>query len=369
MHIVHCLTHSDIGGGQEVVFTLVKTLMVQHPDKQFTIVLPSRGLYIERFKYLGANVIEAPFDRISIITLLRSYLLFRKLKPDIVHSHGKGAGFYTRFFPKLFLKTKRVHSYHGFHPPASGVRKTLYLLLESFLLKHTDVVVSVSRSEAEDVLKEFPSVCENLKIIPNCVDQDGIVRRSNDALPGEITAFLDRRKGTFIITMIGREDPVKNYTLAFETVDAVLNKKLPVSFVFIGVNPESPKLAILEKKYPGSIYAISSLENTAPVMAQSNALLITSKKEGAPLVVLESFCFGKPVIGTNVPGIRDLIEPGVNGMLCEENSGAISASIEQLQGNSLFYSKLCEGAFAGAGAMDATAWAGQYYSLYEDRRS
>jgi glycosyltransferase involved in cell wall biosynthesis len=369
MHIVHCLTHSDIGGGQEVVFTLVKTLMVQHPDKKYTVILPSGGLYIERFKYLSANVIEAPFDRISIITLLRSYLLFRKLKPDVLHSHGKGAGFYTRFFPGLFLMTKRVHSYHGFHPPASGVRRTLYLFLESFLLKHTDVIVSVSRSEAEDVLKEFPFIREKLKMIPNRVDQDSIVRRSNDALPGEINAFLDRCKGTFIIAMIGREDPVKNYALAFEAIDTVLGRKIPVSFVFVGVNPASSKLANLVKKYPGSIYAVSSLENTSPVMARSNALLITSKKEGAPLVVLESFCLGKPVIGTNVPGIRDLIDPGENGMLCEENSVSISASIEQLQGNSSLYLKLSEGALAAAGAMDVTAWAGQYYSLYENRRN
>jgi glycosyltransferase involved in cell wall biosynthesis len=369
MHIVHCLTHSDIGGGQEVVFTLVKTLMVQHPDKKFTVVLPSGGLYIERFKYLSANIVEAPFDRISIITLLRSYFLFRSLKPDILHSHGKGAGFYSRFAPGLMLSTRRIHSYHGFHPPASGGTRTLYSILESYLLNHTNALVCVSHSEAEDVLKAFPSIRERMKIIPNCVDQDSVIRRSNEALPKEITAFLERRKETFIVAMIGREDPVKNYPLAFETVDAVLGKKIPISFIFIGVNPASSAFVNLSKKYPDSICGIPSLDNAAPVMARTSALLITSRKEGSPLVVLEAWCLGKPVIGTNVPGICDLVESGVNGILCEENPASISSSIEQIQGDSSLHSKLSEGALAAAAAMDVTAWADRYYSLYENKRN
>jgi glycosyltransferase involved in cell wall biosynthesis len=110
------------------------------------------------------------------------------------------------------------------------------------------------------------------------------------------------------------------------------------------------------------------LENIAPLLSRVNALLITSKKEGSPLVVLEAFCLGKPVIGTNVPGIRDLIDPGKNGVLCDETPASLSAATEGLSRNPSLYKKLCEGALTSAAAKDVTAWAGQYYSLYSNKR-
>jgi glycosyltransferase involved in cell wall biosynthesis len=365
MHIVHCLTHSDIGGGQEMVFTLVKSLMVQHPDKKITIVLPSGGLYIERFKYLSANIVEAPFDRISIITLLRSYFLFRKLKPDILHSHGKGAGFYARFFARSLRNAGRIHTYHGFQPPESTLQKALYLALERFLIRNTDALIAVSNSEAIELQRTFHRSAEKIKELPNVVDFDEIDLRSKDNISKDIEVFLNSNQDSFIVTMIARNDPVKNYGLACEAARLALSRTCSFAFVFVGINPEDVAIQNLTRDFPGSVLAPGLVKNPSAIVARSHAMMLTSRKEGGlPLVLQEGFCLGKPAIGTNVPGIADLVVNRVNGLLCGEEAEQLATALQELQKNTALYNALQKGALATAERFDIPAWTKIYYELY-----
>jgi len=58
--------------------------------------------------------------------------------------------------------------------------------------------------------------------------------------------------------------------------------------------------------------------------------VLPSQYEGTPKALLEAMACGLAVVGTNVPGIRELIQDGVNGLLCEPDVKAISEAIARL---------------------------------------
>ncbi len=361
MHIVQCLTHSIIGGGQQVVCTLVKNLSRLRPDVRHTVVLPARGIFAERFRQLGVSVIELPLDAISPLAALSLRHDLRRLRPDIVHSHGKGAGLYAR---TLGPRSARfVHSFHGFHAPPGPVSRRLYTSLERLLLKKTDRVVNVSAGEQADFQRQCRVPEDRCTVIPNVVDGDDLKKRARNALPDVLRKFFD---SGFIVAMIGRDDPLKNYPLAFSAARTLLDADPRMRFVFVGVSPQKPERLEFLSHYAGRVVMLSSLEDTAPLIARSHVLLIPSKREGSPLVVLEAFSLGKPVVGTNASGVRDNIRHQFNGLLCEESAESLASALARLAGDRSLYEQVSSGATAsGTGQKELEAWVEAYYRLYQ----
>jgi hypothetical protein len=94
--IVHCLSRSDLGGGQQIAWMLVKSVAEASPGLTVTVLLPQGGDYVERFRRLGMRTIEFPSDRIRLLSIIRMGALLYQLSPAAIHSHGKGAGVYVR---------------------------------------------------------------------------------------------------------------------------------------------------------------------------------------------------------------------------------------------------------------------------------
>lgn len=359
MRVVICLTHSVVGGGQEVVATLVEQCLARHRDLDVCVVLPAGGIFVERFKRTGVRVETLPFDRLSLSAALGWARLVRGLEPDVVHSHGKGAGFYARLLGPA--KLPRVHTYHGFHPPGNPVLRRAYLLLEGLLARTTARVVAVSEGEAGEIRRAVPAAGDRVTVIPNVV-----VCRTPPGAPGEDEAELEafvRRPG-FVVAMIARDDPVKDYPLALNACERVLRRGGDTRFVFVGIDRRRSDLLRLEREFAGRVLALSSLASTARLIARMDLLLLTSRKEGAPLVVLEAQCAGKPVVATDVPGVRDLVADGVDGLLVPPTAVAVGDAVLRAAGDRALWRRMAEQAAQKAAGRDVARWSAAYYELY-----
>ena len=366
MHIIHCLTHSDYGGAQAVVLLLAESLTQFHPSVRQTAILPQGGIYVERFKRSGCEVVELPLHSISLATIVRTFRLLRQLNPDVIHSHGKGAGFYCRIIPGFFLQARRFHSYHGFHPPIPKMYRILYNWLERYLLRHTDMIISVSASEAHEVAETFPRHQGRVKTVVNIVDKREVVESSRGTLSSQIENVLLNTTNSFVVTTIGRDDYIKNFQLAYTSSALVLKEKKNVVFLFVGSGFNDPGLRSLQQAFPYNVFALPMIPTVTSVLRRSDVLLLTSRKEGCPLIILESFCLGKPVIGTNVPGISDLVTDGVTGLLCEESESSLSSAIKRIMSDKGLYESMSRNAAAFADTMDRNYWAGEYHSVYSN---
>ncbi|WP_255454121.1 glycosyltransferase family 4 protein [Thermococcus sp. 2319x1] len=84
------------------------------------------------------------------------------------------------------------------------------------------------------------------------------------------------------------------------------------------------------------------------LMKRAHVLLVPGIREGWGRVVIEANALGTPVIGYNVPGLRDSIKHNYNGLLCESNPKAMSEALEELYEDEEFRKRLSENALEWA---------------------
>jgi glycosyltransferase involved in cell wall biosynthesis len=93
------------------------------------------------------------------------------------------------------------------------------------------------------------------------------------------------------------------------------------------------------------------LEQDAVVHAldEATVLLLPSRSEGLPRIVMEAFCRGRPVVGSRRGGTPDLVHDGVNGLLVDAEDGdGLARAIERVLSDAELAERLAEGARASA---------------------
>jgi glycosyltransferase involved in cell wall biosynthesis len=103
-----------------------------------------------------------------------------------------------------------------------------------------------------------------------------------------------------------------------------------VYFVILGDGEQRAEIetAIHELGLENHIILPGSRKNVEAYLYAYDLFVSSSRWEGLPTVVMESMAAGVPVVATNIPGSRDLVQDGVTGWLVKpENSGALAEKI------------------------------------------
>jgi glycosyltransferase involved in cell wall biosynthesis len=324
-NILLITARADFGGGPEHLYRLLKML---NREVNFFIACPKDYPYWDRYiEVIGENrLIEIPHRKFSIPVLRNIIAFAREKKIDIIHSHGKGAGIYSRLL-SAFTGIKCIHTFHGIHTGEySALKKFFYLTIERFLSAFTRKFISVSDSEAGRVMHSGITGRDKLVIIPN-----------GTTIPDEISAFNYDQEIYRLIT-ITRFDYAKNSLLlipiAKEILDNNIDKKFRFAVLGKGEEEEEFRKRLKEEKIEEYFDLEGFVPDTGEYLKNSFCYISTSRWEGLPLGVLEAMSYGVPVIGSDVTGNKDLIQHDVNGYLYDiTNPGKAADFILALAGN------------------------------------
>lgn len=272
-----------------------------------------------------------PFiDLIAFFKLLSIILSFR---PHIVHTHGAKSGFLGRIAAFLCRVPVIVHTFHGhfFHSYFSNVVSRMIAFAERRLSNITTAVVALSNTQKEELTNIFKVIKpEKVKIIPlgfDIVDSDDPTLhrhqfRSKYSLPNNINA----------IGIVGRIVPVKNHPMFLRVIQKLLNEdpNIPASFFIIGdgeiKNELMQMLQSMNIAYSDTAYSTQTkvvftswITNIEEIMNGLDLIALTSLNEGTPLTLIEAQFYQKPIVCTNVGGVKDTIAENVTGYLVESN--------------------------------------------------
>jgi glycosyltransferase involved in cell wall biosynthesis len=103
----------------------------------------------------------------------------------------------------------------------------------------------------------------------------------------------------------------------------------------------------LVMEFPGRVTWTESLTTlqVAAAMDEATALVLPSRSEGLPRIVVEAFCRGRAVVGTRAGGIPDIVEDGVNGLLvAPEDAAALADALVRLLSDAALAERLGHGA-------------------------
>lgn len=140
----------------------------------------------------------------------------------------------------------------------------------------------------------------------------------------------NRRKGTYLLYM-GRLSPEKGVSTLLRAYEH-LNNPIPLKVVGEGQERKSLELYARMKGIPVSFCGYLTGQALSDALDGAKAVVLPSEcYENAPLTILEAFASGKPVLGSNIGGIPEMIEDGVNGFLFEPfNPPSLARSINRL---------------------------------------
>jgi glycosyltransferase involved in cell wall biosynthesis len=159
-----------------------------------------------------------------------------------------------------------------------------------------------------------------------------VAAEKTDVLPGSginLTHFQPTtsfsRQSPFTFLMIARVLYEKGIVEYVEACRLVRQRYPHVKCQLLGLVDERSRSGIKKAKLEewlatGVIQYLGITDNVAPVIAQADCVVLPSYREGTPRTLLEAAAMGKPLIATNVPGCREVVEDNRNGLLCRARS-------------------------------------------------
>jgi glycosyltransferase involved in cell wall biosynthesis len=287
------------------------------------------------------------------LTVWQLYRLFRRERPDLVHTHTAKAGtvgrlagvLYRWLTPSVLIGRPRrcrfVHTYHGhiFHSYYGPLKTRLFLLIEKTLARlATDRIVVISAQQYREIHGKFGVGREGqFAVIPLGLDLSVYANWSSrrSVLRDELGATGP----DVLVGIVGRLTEIKNHTLflraaaRYKQEHGTHNENVGrVRFVIIGdghlrVQLEEQAWSLGLADEVAFLGTRDDPENFYPAL---DIVALTSLNEGTPLTLIEAMANERAIIATAVGGVPDL--------LGESLAGPINASADSMPGGV----RLCE---------------------------
>jgi glycosyltransferase involved in cell wall biosynthesis len=309
LRIIHCF-RSPVGG----IFRHVRDLAMEHSKAghEVGIVCDSitGGAYEDKLfdqirPYLSLGLTRIPINR-SISpsdfgAFSKSYQQIKSLQPDVLHGHGAKGGAIARIIGSLLRVNRycvaRLYSPHGgslhFTPgfPGSGV-----FMLERMLERMGDATVFVCEFERDTYIRKIGRLTKRSIVNYNGIDSTEFISPGLAEAPRdfEYVGMMRDLKGADI------------FIRAFAETERIIGH--PLSALMIGDGPDQQKYSQMMVQL-GLGQRITML----PAMKQREAfrmartLVVPSRAEAMPYIVLEAVAAGKPVIASRVGGIPEAL--------------------------------------------------------------
>lgn len=245
----------------------------------------------------------------------------------IVHSHGYKPNIFLSLIPNKKFKT--IATIHGWEKNSVGIKGRAYEFLDSKALKRFDSVVAVSKAVVDDLMKRGIRK-EKIDLIYNGIKMNNNSHHLNILKIRQKYGFP---KEAFIVGSVGRLTKVKGHEFFIKAMPSILNEIENCHFAIAGEGPLKEDLMSLIKKnnLSNNVKLIGYTENIGEFLAMIDLFVMPSLSEGLPIALLEAMANGKPIIGSNVGGIPEVITSESEGILIPPaDSSAISKVIKKL---------------------------------------
>lgn len=199
-----------------------------------------------------------------------------------------------------------------------------------------DRLFAVSESVKADILDVIPQLEGKVEVFYNLIHSQKIHQ-----LADLESGFDDAFDGLRILT-VARLSPEKGIDLAIEVMARLKEKQLPVKWYVVGDGAERDTLQrqIADCGLKDDFFLLGMKSNPYPFMKQCNLYVQPSRFEGYCTTTIEAKIFCRPVVATDVSGMREQFEDGVTGLICPTNADGIERSLEALIGSPALRDKL-----------------------------
>jgi glycosyltransferase involved in cell wall biosynthesis len=321
-----------VGGTERVLWELATRL----PASRFEVrawLSPAAGVNELAGALAAAGI---PVDRVPEVDsrwdfkgMLDTWSRLRKLKPMLLHVHHvwPAADRYLTLLARAAGVPHLVVTEHITGESHSAGQRAL----KRDELRRADAVTAVTGAIVETLVRDYAIERTRVRVVPNGAD-----------LPDEETEepASKRWRERYLCTPVkplwvvaGRLEEQKGHDLLFEALSTMLKKGLEFTLVVAGEGSRRSWLEqqALSLRLAPRVQFVGQVEDVGSLLAAADAVLLPSRWEGLPLVLLEAMARGRPIVASAVGGVPDVIQDGVNGTLVPPgDAAALAAALEQL---------------------------------------
>jgi glycosyltransferase involved in cell wall biosynthesis len=335
LHLCHIIS-GDLWAGAETQVTASVAYLVQQPGVRVTAVLLNDGRLADELRRLDVTVIVIDETRTSLLGLLLGLRRVLREHPcDLVHVHKYKDGILGTLAARMAGVPRVVRTLHGFPEPERGwrhIKSQLYDGLDRLTQQYLgDLVIAVSQRMVETLWDSgYPATM--VTCIHNGLDLSRIV-------PGRDPMLVRRELGIDpdapLIGTAGRLDVVKGHAHLLPVTKRLLQVDERARMLIVGDGP-------LHDQLRTSAHALSvghaclfpgARRDIYDVMAALDIFVLPSHSEGLPMSLLEAMALSRPVVASDVGGIPEVIQHGINGLLVPpgDEEGLTRACLELLR--------------------------------------
>ena len=336
LRILHCF-RSPVGG----IFRHVRDLTEEHAKAghQVGILCDSTtggayedALFESIMPHLALGLTRLPIRRSlglsDITSALKSFGEVKNLQPDVLHGHGAKGGALVRLIGSRLRVSRscvaRFYSPHGgsLHYDEKTLRGQTYFAIERFLERWTDTLVFVSDYERRTYEAKIGTPRPTWRLIHNGL-------RAHEFDP--VSTTPDAADFLYIGMMRDLKGP-DVFIEALRRAEQLAGK--PLRAVMVGDGEDKPRYkARIEAIGMGARVKLRDAMPARDAFALARTVVIPSRAESMPYIVLEAVAAGKPVISTLVGGIPEILGSDFAGFVPPGDSEALAGAMAKAIGD------------------------------------
>ncbi len=196
-------------------------------------------------------------------------------------------------------------------------------------------LVALNESFREEIKERYEELAENILLIRNPFEHHRILEKSRKPLGEDVQGLISSRvqsNGFYLVLSV--LVPVKRISLAIEG----LYRSESLAHLFIvGNGPLRDELKhyVEDLNMTDRVHFLGYQDNPYPILREAKALLLTSQAEAGPFTALEAIVTETPVLGVDVPGVRDILSKIHSDNLCyTATPEAFAELIDRFEGSS-----------------------------------
>ena len=296
------------------------------------VVLASVDNYTEKLKEIVDEFHEIKLDSSGVNPIKDAYLIFqiysicKRIKPTAILNFTIKPVIYGTLASRLLGGVPVINTITGLGTAfiSSGFANKVAKFLYKFTFKYS-YLVFFQNPDDQQFFKQ-------LKIIIK--DNTQLISGSGVDLV-KFSPVENKKRGDIKILFIGRIIADKGIYELIESAKIIKKEYSNVTFILMGMlgvknNTSISKNEVVNWINVGLIEFIPFKDDIRGFLADSDVVVLPSYREGTPKTLIEAASMAKPLIATDVPGCREVVNHEINGFLCEvKNPVSLAAAIKR----------------------------------------
>ena len=258
-----------------------------------------------------------PLDAVAIMRLTQHYAA---LRPDVLHGHGSKGGAYARMatLPGRDAKTIRAYTPHGgsFNYNPGTVSHRVYMTAEAILARRTDVF-----------LFESAYVKHRFEAFVGATDK--LVKVVHNGIAEEEFEPIEQAPDPFDLVYIGEFRVAKGVDTLIDAL-AIIRRDHGVRLTLLAVGSGPSEGELKSRAQEAGVWdsiAFVPPQKIRGALARGRVMVVPSKAESLPYVVLEAAAAAQPLICTKVGGIGEIFGPHSDELIPDSDPMILAAKI------------------------------------------